>query len=181
MTNQQQRLVLSRSVEPHDQILFAIIGTENPKVGLGESRITKALRHRLGSRRHAAHGIGGVNLDQLLEDVVREFAGGVVDLRLRRGNEKRDAQEKRTEQSKPFAAVQWVSLAKLNQKFGVEKSTHLTLSRLTASDRGSAGSAVILKKRLVSGRVDHGNRIVAQLLLIVLGEPQTVSYDRPTQ
>src|SRR5260370_19079089 len=92
-----------------------MLGTEDVNVGLGESCIAKALRHSLGSRSHAARGVGGIDLDQLLEDVVRDLPGGVVDLCLRRGREKQEAQGNRSEENQPFDAVQLGLLRPLNR------------------------------------------------------------------
>jgi hypothetical protein len=50
----------------------------------------------------------------LLEDVVRELPGGVVDLCLGRGQEKEGAQQKKGEQNKPFVTVQLGLLGQLN-------------------------------------------------------------------
>jgi hypothetical protein len=79
------------------------------EVGLGESRIAKTLRHGFGSRCHTAHGIGGVDFDQFLENIVRQLAHSVIHLRPRRRHEKPESQEKRKARKKPFAGVQWVS------------------------------------------------------------------------
>ena len=68
--NQQNRLVFPRPAQPHHQILLPVIRTQELHVGLAKSRIAKTLRHRLRSRRHAAHRVGGIDLNQLFEDVV---------------------------------------------------------------------------------------------------------------
>jgi hypothetical protein len=98
--------VLACAVQPDDQILLAVIRPEDLHVGLGESSVAKTLRHRFGCCGYVSNRIGGIDLDQLLENVVREFSGGVVDLSLRGGREKYEAEEKRNEQKRPLATVQ---------------------------------------------------------------------------
>jgi hypothetical protein len=82
MADEQQRLVVATAVEPHDQILLAVVGAEDVEVALGESGVTETLRHGLGGGRHVPHGVGSVDLDQLFENVVGKLPGGIVDLGL---------------------------------------------------------------------------------------------------
>ena len=60
------------SVQPNDEIAFPRHGSENLDVGRGIARVTEANRHCFGSRRVIADGIGGVDLDELLQDIARE-------------------------------------------------------------------------------------------------------------
>ena len=94
MTDQQDGFLRAAPVEAYDQIFLAIIGTENVKVALDKSRIAETLSHGLGGDGYAAYGVGGIDLNQLLEDVVRELFCGIVNLRLRRPSENQEKQKK---------------------------------------------------------------------------------------
>src|SRR5579885_2646898 len=73
--------------QANHEVLLARIGTEKVHVFPRESGIEKALCHRLRARCHAAlRGIGGVDLDKLLENIPgfgAVGAGGWYDSRLR--------------------------------------------------------------------------------------------------
>jgi hypothetical protein len=57
-------------VKTHYQIFLAIVGPEDMEIALGKPGIAEALRHGLGRRGDVADRIGGVDFDQLLEEVV---------------------------------------------------------------------------------------------------------------
>jgi hypothetical protein len=71
------------------------------------------LCHRFGSCRYIAYRVGGIDLNQLLENVVRKFSGGVVDLCLRIRRDEQDAKKKRRKQNEPLATIQWGLLGRL--------------------------------------------------------------------
>ena len=85
MPDQQHRLVLAAAVQAHDEVLLAVVRAQDLDVALGKSGVAKALRHGFRRGGHAADRVRRVDFDQLLENVVGELAGGVVNLR-RRGN-----------------------------------------------------------------------------------------------
>ncbi len=66
-------------------VALAIVGPQHDHVRLGKSRIEQTLRHGLSGHGGAAHRIGGVDFDELFEDVVRVLARNRVELRIRRG------------------------------------------------------------------------------------------------
>ena len=61
-----------------NQISLTVIGPEDDNIGCGKPSVEQSLRHGLRSRRGASDGIGGVDLDQLFENVVRHLAGGGI-------------------------------------------------------------------------------------------------------
>jgi hypothetical protein len=62
----------------HHQVSLALLGSDHDHIAGGEAGGAKSLRHGLRRRRDVAHGIGGVDLDQLLEDVVCQLIRGCV-------------------------------------------------------------------------------------------------------
>ena len=80
VADQQDWLVFAGAVQADDQILFAVVGAADVEVAVGESGVAEALRHGLGGGGDVADRICGVDFDELLEDVVRELPGLVVDL-----------------------------------------------------------------------------------------------------
>ena len=55
------------------------LGPSEDEVGGGEAGVEQALAHGLGGGGDGADGVRGVDLDELLEDVVRELAGGGIE------------------------------------------------------------------------------------------------------
>ena len=85
MADEQDRLVRARSMQPHDNVFLAVafvavIGArpEHMNVAVRKSSVAKALRHGFSGGGHAADRIGGVDFDQLFENVERKFARGFV-------------------------------------------------------------------------------------------------------
>ena len=68
------------------------LGPARTEVGGGKSGVEQALAHGLGGGGDAAHRIGGVDLDELLEDVVGELPGGGIE-RLLRGQIRAEGRE----------------------------------------------------------------------------------------
>ncbi len=62
-----------------DKVHLARVGTGEDKVGGRKAGVEEALAHGLSGGGDAANGIGGVNLDELLEDVVGELPGGGIE------------------------------------------------------------------------------------------------------
>ena len=77
-------------------------GPEHLHVAAGKSGIAEPLRHGLRGGGDAAHRIGGVDLDQLFENVVGKLFGGVIDLS--KGGEAEDEGEQNYKSG--FAMVQ---------------------------------------------------------------------------
>jgi hypothetical protein len=82
MPNQQHGLVFARAVQPHNKVLLAVIRPAQVQVWRRKSRIEEAFLHGFGRRRYAADGVGAVDLNQLLENIVRKLPGGSIDLGL---------------------------------------------------------------------------------------------------
>jgi len=80
-------------MQPHDNILLAIVWAADINVALRKARVTKPLRHRFRCRTHIAHRICGIDLDQLFEDVVRKLPSGVVQLCIQIRNKQYCAQQ----------------------------------------------------------------------------------------
>ena len=78
--DQQHRLVLACAVQAHDQVLLlGVLGAEHRHVGRREAGVAEALGHRLDACGHVAgRRVGGVDLDQLLEHIVRQHVRGLV-------------------------------------------------------------------------------------------------------
>jgi hypothetical protein len=60
-------------VKTRDEIFLPIIGSRNLDIALGEACVTQTFGHGFRGGRHVANGIGGVDLNELLEDVVRQL------------------------------------------------------------------------------------------------------------
>ena len=65
-------------------IAFALIRAEHLDVARGKTGVEQALGHRVGGNGGAANRIGGIDFNELLENVVRELLGAVVHLREQR-------------------------------------------------------------------------------------------------
>jgi hypothetical protein len=48
---------------------------------MGKATVAEALRHSLSGGGHISYGVCGIDLDQLLENIVRELPGLIVQLR----------------------------------------------------------------------------------------------------
>ena len=81
VADEQHRPVLGCATEPHHQVLLALVETEHRDVGGGEARVPEALRRRFGGGGDVADGVGGVDFDQLLQDLVSERVGRLVGFR----------------------------------------------------------------------------------------------------
>ncbi len=75
--NRPQRLTPLAAIAG-DQVALPLIGSHDSDVGRGESGIEQSLRHRLRRYGGTSDRIGGIDLDQLLEDVVRHLARGFL-------------------------------------------------------------------------------------------------------
>ena len=75
--------MFARSVIAHHDIFLAIIRSANVDVRVRKSGFMETLRHRLGRGAHVTYRIGGVDFNQLLEDVVGELIRGVIKLGIR--------------------------------------------------------------------------------------------------
>jgi hypothetical protein len=62
----------------HHQIAFAIVRTQNFDVFSREACIEQAFGHGIGCKRGAANRIGGIDFDELLKNVVGQFARCVI-------------------------------------------------------------------------------------------------------
>lgn len=57
-----------------DEVLLSVVWAADEEVGFRESSVAEPLRHTFRGRRHVANRICSVDLDQLLEDVMRDLA-----------------------------------------------------------------------------------------------------------
>ena len=69
----------SGTVKAGDEIAFAIVGAEDLDVGGRKAGVEQTLGHGFGGDGGAADGVGGVDLDELLEDVVGELFGPFIE------------------------------------------------------------------------------------------------------
>ena len=83
MPDQQDRLVLPGSVQADDYILLAIVWSTDVNVFIRKAGRTKSLRHGLRCGGHITDRIRGVDLNQLLENVMGQLLSGVVNLGVR--------------------------------------------------------------------------------------------------
>ena len=83
VTDKQDGLVLSGAVQARDHVLLAVVGANDLDVTGGEPGVAETLRHRLGGGGHIADRIGGIDFDQLLEDVVGKLPGRIIELGLK--------------------------------------------------------------------------------------------------
>src|ERR1700760_1939289 len=97
--------MLVRSVQSNDQILLAIVGAKDFYVGIGETGIAKSLCHRFGRRANVSDRVRGLDFDQFLKDIVCQFPGRIIDLRLRSWCKRYEKKEPR-EENCGFASVQ---------------------------------------------------------------------------
>jgi hypothetical protein len=76
MSDDQDRLEFRSGLAPVscNHIALAVIGAEHYDIGSRKSGIQQPLRHGLRCHRRAADGIGGIDFNQLFEDVVRILA-----------------------------------------------------------------------------------------------------------
>ena len=72
--------MFARAMQADHQILFAIIGAADVEITVGKSGVAESLRHGFGGRTDIADRVGGIDFDELFEDVMRELPGLVVDL-----------------------------------------------------------------------------------------------------
>jgi len=78
MPDEQHRPVLARAAQTHHQVLLALVGSGHDDVRRRKAGGEKALRHGLRGRRDVARGIGGVDPDQLPEELVCQLVGGGI-------------------------------------------------------------------------------------------------------
>ena len=88
MADQQHRFLCARTAQASDQIAFASIRPNHLHVARGIAGIAQTLGHRFRGYRRAAHGICGVNFDELLVNIARELIGCIITLREQTAGEK---------------------------------------------------------------------------------------------
>ena len=76
MREQQNRLTRACATITDYEVAFAWIGAEDLDVFSRKARRLQPRRHRFGSFGAIADGIGGVDFDELFEDVVGELTRG---------------------------------------------------------------------------------------------------------
>ena len=70
MGEEEERPLRAGAVQPRDEVALSRIGAEHLHVGGGEAGGLQPRRHRVGRLRHVAvRRIGGVDLDELFEDL----------------------------------------------------------------------------------------------------------------
>jgi len=67
--NQQHWFMLARSRKADDDVLLSLVRPADKDVLRGKTALSKALRHGFRGCSHTTHGIGGIDIDQLLENV----------------------------------------------------------------------------------------------------------------
>ncbi len=93
VADQKDRAMRSGAAQAGDHVSFARIWAEDLHVAGRKSSLAQALRHSFGGRGGAAGRIGRVDFDELLENVAREPAVGVIGLRT--GRQDSEKQENR--------------------------------------------------------------------------------------
>ena len=73
--DQQDRLMLSRTPQPDHQIFLPGIRPENGDIAVRKTGGPQPRCHGLRGRRHVTDGVGGVDLDELLENRARQRVG----------------------------------------------------------------------------------------------------------
>src|SRR6185436_10220506 len=73
MTDQQHRAFATGALQARDEILLAPARPDDVHVLGGETSVEQPLRHGFGGWRRAQAGLGGLDLDELLEQVAREL------------------------------------------------------------------------------------------------------------
>src|SRR5256884_7529648 len=76
MADKQDRFALPGASKAHHEILFAVARPGNVKIIFGKPCVAKSLGHGFGGGGYVAHGVGGVDLDELLKNVTRHLIGG---------------------------------------------------------------------------------------------------------
>jgi tetrahydromethanopterin S-methyltransferase subunit G len=84
MTDHKNRFARARAVKANDQVSFSRIRTAEEDVAIGIARIAQAFGHRFGRDGGIAHGIGGVDFDELFKNIVRQLICSVIRLRFDR-------------------------------------------------------------------------------------------------
>ena len=74
VANEQDGLRLAGAVEAHDEIFLFVVGTGDDE-SLSANRLRAGVGHGFRGGGDVADGVGGVDFDQLLEDVVSQFFG----------------------------------------------------------------------------------------------------------
>jgi hypothetical protein len=75
MTDQQHRTLATRALEARDEVLLAPAGTDHLHIFSREAAIAQPLRHGFSGRSRAQARLGGLDLDELLEQVARSWCG----------------------------------------------------------------------------------------------------------
>src|SRR5580693_712343 len=89
MADEKERFLGAGAVNARDHVALAVIRSEHQDVARGKAGIEQAFCHGVSGNRGAADGIGGIDFNELLEDVARKLLGAVVQLSVRRtGTEK---------------------------------------------------------------------------------------------
>ena len=70
MADEENRFLRAGAANARDQVAFARIRAEDVNVVGGKTGVEKALGHGVGGNRRTADRIGGIDFDQLLENVV---------------------------------------------------------------------------------------------------------------
>src|SRR5713226_8996575 len=83
--DKQDGLAFSGSAKTRDEILLAPIGPGYMNVVFGKASVEQTPGHRFGSSGDVANGVGGVDLNELLENFARELLGLILTLSSSRG------------------------------------------------------------------------------------------------
>src|SRR5438093_2457597 len=92
--DEQDGLAISGSVKANDEILLPLVGTGDMDVPLSETRFEQTTSQRFGGGGHIADGVRRIDLNKLLENVVRKLLCLVQTLRSSPGRAARDQTER---------------------------------------------------------------------------------------
>ena len=84
---------------------FAVVRSQDLHVARWKTGIEQALGHGVCGNRGAADGIGGVDFNQLLENVARKLLGAVVHLSVQRTSTEKARDHRERKQSPKFQVV----------------------------------------------------------------------------
>jgi hypothetical protein len=81
MADRENRFARTGAVEAGDEISLSGIRAAEEDVALGVASVAQAFGHGFGRDGGIADGIGGVDFDELFENVVRELICSIIRLR----------------------------------------------------------------------------------------------------
>jgi hypothetical protein len=86
-------------MESRNHVPFAFVWAKDLDIACGEPSNAKTIGHRFGCHCRAANGIGRIDFDELLENVVRELSRRAINLRTKRADNREAQQNSRHNRS----------------------------------------------------------------------------------